>query len=119
VARDRSAPKLTVAARRVTRAGAIARGLRLTARCSEACRVTVVATVGGQTAKRLRLGRSRELGRASRQLGARATTTVAVRLSTRARSGMRRSGAIKARLTITAVDLTGNRSIAAKSVNVG
>ena len=80
--------------------------------------MTIVVSVDRATATRLGLGRSREVGRAQRRLGARATTTVAVRLSSRARRGLRAGRTIMAKLAVTAVDSAGNRARIARSLTV-
>jgi hypothetical protein len=115
---DRSPPALTAVSRRDPRSRVIARGLRVDTRCSEACRVIVVAVVDQTTAKRLGLGRSRELGRTQRRLAARVRTTVAIPLSTRARRAIKSGRRLQAKLTITATDMAGNRTVAARSLTL-
>ena len=78
--------------------------------------MTVVASVDAATARRLGLGRKRDLGRAERRLRAGANTTVAVRLSSRARRALRTGRSVRAKLLITAADAAGNRTVAARSL---
>ncbi len=113
---DRSPPALTAVPRRDARARVLARGFRVAARCSEACTLTVVASVDATSARRLGLGRKRDLGRAERRLRAGANTTVTVRLSSRARSALRTGRSVRAKLLITAADAAGNRTVAARSL---
>jgi hypothetical protein len=80
--------------------------------------LTVVASVDATTARRLGLGRKRDLGRVERRLRAGANTLVAVRLSSRARRALRTSRAVRAKLAITAVDAAGNRAVAARSMTL-
>jgi hypothetical protein len=66
----------------------------------------------------LGLGRKRDLGRAQRRLRAGTNTTVTVKLSARARRALRSGRSVRARLAITAVDIAGNRAVAARSTVV-
>jgi PKD repeat protein len=109
---DRSPPGLAAMARASTRTALLAHGLKIDTRCSEACTFSVVASVDASTAKRLELGKTRELGRTRRPLRARARTAVALRLSARARRGVKRAHSLKVKLAFTAVDAVGNRTVA-------
>jgi hypothetical protein len=109
---DRSPPALAAAPRSETRTALLAHGLRVDARCSEACTFTVVASVDRTTARRLGLGGTRELGQVRKKLGARARTAVGVRLSTRARRAVGRARSLRISLAFTAVDAAGNRTVA-------
>src|SRR6185295_14246929 len=63
---DRVAPGLSVAPVRTTRAAALARGFRVTVRCSERCTLRLRLTAGGASARRL--GLSGALARASARI---------------------------------------------------
>jgi hypothetical protein len=59
-----------------------------------------------------------ELGRSHQRLRARAATVVRVRLSARAKRGVRRGVTLKATLAITAVDAAGNRAARTTTVTI-
>jgi hypothetical protein len=100
-----------------TRSVLLRRGIEVTMACSEACRVTVVARVSRADALRLRLGRTGEVGRASRRLEARARATSRVRLSARARSAAAKDRRkLRVKLTFTAVGTGDRRVVSRRSV---
>jgi len=85
--------------------------------CSEACQVTVIARVSPAVARRLRLGRSGELGRASRRLAAHARSTSRVPLSAKARSAAAKDRRnLRVELTFTAIGSGDRRAVARRSV---
>jgi hypothetical protein len=87
--------------------------------CSEACRVTVVARVSRADARRLRLGRAGEVGRASRRLEARARETSRVRLSAKARAAAAKDRQnLRVELTFTAVGSGDRRVVTRRSVMI-
>ena len=96
----------------------LSRGLRVATRCSAACSVVVVATVDAPTARRLGLGRSRELGTVRAQLDAGVRRTLAVRLSSRTKRRYPRTGRVRVTLAIRAVGTGGDRAVATRSISV-
>jgi hypothetical protein len=86
--------------------------------CSESCSVTVVATVDKATAKKLKLGKSLEVGRGTGSLGAGKSASLSVKLNAKAKKGLKRQKSVKVKLTIVAVDAAGNRKETTKSVTV-
>jgi hypothetical protein len=96
-ATDRIAPVLTLTAARRRLATALRRGLRVGARCSEACRLTYTVRLGSATLAR----RTARLTRAG-------THRLTVRLSRRSRARLARRRSASLRLQVRAVDATGN-----------
>jgi hypothetical protein len=110
---DRTAPKLTLAAKRIQRALKVKR-LALSARCDERCTLAVVAT--------RRLGkRTVTLGRAKATVLAGTTAKLKVKLSRRALGKLRkatRRGKAKVVLTVRATDVAGNKAAGSRKVAV-
>jgi hypothetical protein len=103
-ARDTRAPKLTLrASKRTSAATARKRGVRVVARCDEACTVTVHVLRGGR------------VGALTKRLAAGHSTTLQVKLTAQARKAIasaRRSS--KLTVSATAVDAAGNRAKAVR-----
>jgi PKD domain len=110
---------LSTALRVPTRSALLRRGIAVSMSCSEACRVTVVARVSPAIARRLRLGRSGEVGRAARRLPARARVTSHVQLSSKARAAAAKDERnLRIELTFTAVGSGDRRAVARRSVTI-
>jgi hypothetical protein len=115
---DRVRPGLTVSVGRRYRLAEIRAGLVVRLRCSEACASTAELTVSRRDARRLRLGRSRVLAGGSARLGGSGTTYAFVRFRKAARRALARRVRVRATLTATAVDPSGNRSVATRRVQL-
>jgi hypothetical protein len=85
-------------------------GLTIPVRCNEACLITAQLIVDRQTARRLRMGRSTLLARATKRLTRSGTTTVRLRPGKRLRSRMRRARLRQVTVRVGATDAAGNRS---------
>jgi Calx-beta domain len=110
---DTSAPKLTLAAKRIQRA-LKAKLLALSARCDERCSLSVVAKV--------RIGRKKVLlGRATAATASASTARIRLKLSKTALAKLRRAmkgGKASVVLSVSAVDAAGNRSAASRTITV-
>jgi Calx-beta domain len=110
---DKTAPKLTLAAKRVQRA-LKAKRLALSARCDERCKLAVVA--------KLRIGkRTLALGRAKATVLTGKTVKVKVMLSRKALVKLRKAtkrGKAKVVLSVRASDAAGNRAAGSRRVAV-
>ena len=115
---DRVRPGLTVSVGRRYRMAEIRAGLVVRLRCSEACASTAELTVSRRDARRLRLGRSRVLAGGSARLGGSGTTYAFVRFRKAARRALARRVRVRATLTATAVDPSGNRSVATRRMQL-
>jgi hypothetical protein len=115
---DTSAPVVSASAKPAKLAKVIKSGLPVSVKCSEACSVTVVAEVDKATAKRLKLGKSLQVGRGSKRLGSAGSVAVPVKLTAKAKKAVKRQRSLKLKLTITATDAAGNKKVATKSVKV-
>ena len=115
---DTSAPVLTAAPKAPKLAKLLTSGIPVKVGCSEACSVTVVASVDKATAKSLKLGRKLEVGRIVKRLAAGKTATLSVKLSAKAKKAAKKQRSLKLKLTITAVDDAGNTKVTTKSVTV-
>ena len=116
---DTAAPQLTAAPKAPKMAALVKSGIPVTVGCSEACKVTVVATVDKATAKRLKLGKkSLQVGKTTQNLAAGVKATLKVKLSGKAKKAAERQRSIKVTLTITAVDAAGNAKVSKKTVTV-
>ena len=113
VAPDKTAPKLTVAAKRVQRA-LKAKRFALSVRCDERCKLAVVA--------KLRIGkRNVVLGRAKVTALPGKTAKINVKLSRKALVKLRKAtkrGTAKVVLSVGATDDAGNRAAASRKVAV-
>jgi hypothetical protein len=89
-------------------------------RCDAACSGTARLTVSRRTARRLRLGRSRTVGRARVRLAAAGERRVTVKLTRKVRRRMRRARVrrVKARLTVSVRDVDGRRDRARRIVRI-
>ena len=112
-ASDRTAPKLTVAAKAIQRA-LKAKLLALSARCNERCKLAVVA--------KLRIGKRKvALGRAKVTALSGKTAKIKVKLSKKALVKLRKAtkrGKAKVVLSIRATDDAGNRATASRKLAV-
>jgi hypothetical protein len=110
---DRTAPKLTLAAKRIQRA-LKAKRLALSARCNERCKLAVVA--------KLRIGkRTVGLGRAKATLLSGKQAKLKVKLSRKALVKLRKAtkrGNAKVVLAVRATDVAGNRAAGSRRVAV-
>jgi hypothetical protein len=110
---DRTAPRLTVAAKAIQRALKVKR-LALSARCNERCKLAVVA--------KLRIGkRTVVLGRAKATRAAGRTARFKVKLSRKALVKLRtatKRGNAKVVLAVKAADDAGNRAAASRRVTI-
>ena len=107
--------EVRVTTRAVKRAEVVGRGLRVPARCSEACAVTVVASVDARTAKVLG---GRTIGKVHRRLGAGVTTAMLVRPTTRVRRAWPRERTVSVKLELTAVAGDGRRVRVLRTMSV-
>ena len=115
---DTSAPVVTATLKPAKMAALVKSGLSVTVKCSEACSVLVLATVDKATAKKLKLGKSTQVGRGSKSLGSAGSVSVAVKLTAKAKKAAKRQRSLKLKLTITATDAAGNKKVTSKSVTV-
>ena len=110
-ATDTTAPKLTVAAKRIQRA-LKKKFLALSARCDEGCRFAVVAKV--------RVGRKKvSLGRAKATAASGQAAKIKLKLSRKALAKLRKAmkaGRAKVVLSVRAADAAGNRAAASRKV---
>ena len=110
---DTTAPKLTLAAKRIQRA-LKAKLLALSARCDERCKLAVVAKV--------RIGKKKVvLGRAKAAAASASTAKIRVKLSRTALAKLRRAmkgGKAKVVLSVSAVDAAGNKAAASRTITV-
>lgn len=110
--KDTVAPALAVFSRSKSKlARVLSKGLRVTVRCLEACRVQLALELDRKTARRLKL--SSKVGRGSARLAAGESERVTVRLTGKAKRRLARSSSkvgrrIKLRLRTTASDAAGN-----------
>jgi len=115
---DTTAPALTVTVPATKLAALLKGGLTLRLSCSEPCSVTVAATVDKATAKRLKLGKSRQLARGTTSLPQSITKAVKLKLGAKVKKALRKQRTLKLRVTITAVDAAGNRKESTRTVTV-
>ena len=85
-------------------------GLTIPVRCNEACLITAELIVDRRTARRLRMGRSVRLARATKRLTKAGSTTVRLRPGAKLRSRIRRARLRQVTVRIGATDAAGNRS---------
>jgi RTX calcium-binding nonapeptide repeat (4 copies)/Thrombospondin type 3 repeat len=107
-AADRTPPRLRVTVGRRHRMRAIRAGLVVRLRCSEACAATAELSLSRTVARRLRLGRATIVAGGSARLGAGGTTYAFVRFSPATRRAVLRARSVRAALTATTVDPSGN-----------
>ena len=107
-AADRSPPRLTVVVGRSHRLAAVAAGLVVRLRCSEACGATAELGIDRRDARRLRLGATRVVAGGSARLRGAGTTYAFVRFTRRTRRALARGKRVRLTLTTAAVDETGN-----------
>jgi PKD repeat protein len=117
-AEDRTAPAVTASASAPKLAAALKSGLPVKVGCSERCTVTIIATVDKATAKKLKLGKALEVGRATKQLAQGAPSSVNVKLSAKAKKAAKKLKTLKVKLTIAVVDAAGNRKQTTKTVKL-
>ena len=110
---DKTAPRVTASVKAPKLAALLKSGLPVKVGCSETCTLTVVVTVDKATGKRLKLGSKLELGRATGKGG-----TVNVRLSAKAKAALKRQRSVTVKVTITAVDAAGNRTVTTRTVKL-
>jgi Ca2+-binding RTX toxin-like protein len=106
---DRSAPRLAVRVGRRHRLAAVAAGVVVRLRCSEACALTAELGISRRRARRLGLGRTRVVAGGSARLRGAGTTYAFVRFTRRTRRALARGGRVRVALTTTALDDAGNR----------
>jgi hypothetical protein len=110
---DTTAPKLTVAAKRIQRA-LKAKLLALSARCDERCKLNVVAKVRIGTKKVI-------LGRAKATAAAASSAKIRIKLSRTALARLNKAmkgGKAKVVLSVSAADAAGNRASASRTITV-
>jgi hypothetical protein len=110
---DTTAPKLTVAAKRIQRA-LKAKLLALSARCDERCKLNVVAKVRIGTKKVL-------LGRAKATVASASSAKIRVKLSRKALAKLNKAmkgGKAKVVLSVSAADAAGNKASASRTITV-
>ena len=115
---DRTRPRLSVGVARRYRMAEIRGGLVVRVRCSEACATTAELRVGRRDARRLRLGKTTVVAGGSARLGASGTTYAFVRFTKATRRAIARRGRVRATLAAIAVDLSGNRQVVSRKVEV-
>jgi subtilisin len=109
---DRTAPTAALSVPRQRLRRVLARGLRVTLRCSEACTVNAEALLPARTAKRVKLSRggtARIARRAGLRLSARTRRTVTLRLTRSARRRLARVRRVVLTVSLSARDRAGNR----------
>jgi uncharacterized membrane protein YgcG len=106
-ANDSTAPTLRLTVGRTQRLGELGAGMAVRVRCSEGCALEARLTVTRATARRLHVARTVAQGAAA--LGDEGTTYVFVRFKRGATSRLARGSGVKAQLTLTAADESGNR----------
>jgi hypothetical protein len=110
---DTTAPKLTVAAKRIQRALKV-KLLALSARCDERCKLNVVAKVRIGTKKVI-------LGRAKATAAAASSAKIRIKLSRTALARLNKAmkgGKAKVVLSVSAADAAGNRASASRTITV-
>jgi hypothetical protein len=115
---DTTAPTLTAKASAAKLAAVLKSGLPVQVGCAERCTVTIIATVDKATAKKLKLGKALEVGRATKQLAQGAPSSVNVKLSAKAKKAAKKLKTLKVKLTIAVVDAAGNRKQTTKTVKL-
>ena len=90
---DTAPPQLTAAPKAPKLAALVKSGIPVTVGCSEACTVTVVASVDKATAKRLKLGKSLEVGKTTQDLAAAARPTLQGQAHRQGQEGARSASA--------------------------
>lgn len=115
---DRSAPRVTVTVGRRHRLAAVAAGLVVRLRCSEACAATAEMGVDRRGARRLGLGSTRVLAGGSARLRGAGTTYAFVRFTRRTRRALARGGGARVTLTTVALDDAGNRRRSSRTLTL-
>jgi subtilisin family serine protease len=116
---DRLAPGVSVRIERRRLGSVLRRGLRVTLRCSEACRATAAARVDARTARRLGLGRrAATIARAESRLTRAGRRALSIPLSARARRALRGASRVRVTVTAVAVDPSGNRRAASSAATL-
>jgi large repetitive protein len=119
---DRTAPALAfrLASRQRLRT-VLARGLRVSATCSERCTARVELTVDGRTAKRLRLSKRATKARVAvgtATISRGATKSITVRFTAKAKRALGRARSVKVAVRVTATDAARNGRTRARSVTL-
>jgi hypothetical protein len=108
VAADLQAPALRLAVGRRQRFAELGGGLAVGVRCSEACTIKADVRLTARQARRLRLSRSRTVGRGSAQLDGAGRTYAFVRFNRRAWRRLSRARRASVQLRVVATDRAGN-----------
>jgi hypothetical protein len=110
---DTTAPTLTV--RPIAKSAlklktVLSKGLKVPVACTESCRASLELRVSKATAKKLKIAKKAVVvGKASGQIAAGGTLTV--KLTSKAKKGLKRAKSAKLTLQGTAVDAAGNKSV--------
>ena len=117
---DKVAPAIALAIAKTKLKALLAKGLRVTVSCSEACKFVLSLVVDSKTAKKLHLSRVATVGRASGALTAPGKKKVVVKLTKKAKKRIAKSKAKKLVITVksTATDAAGNRASKSKKVTI-
>jgi thermitase len=115
---DRIAPGLTVAPVRTTRAAALARGFRVTVRCSERCTLSVRLTAAAATARRFGLTGTATLARTDARISSAGARTVVLRPSAGVRRRLARAKTVRLAVSTEATDAAGNRRARAAGITL-
>ena len=115
---DKSAPAIRLSVERRFRFAAVAGGLIVGVRCSEACAVTATLRIDRRSARRARLRAGAAVASGSAQLERAASTYAFVRFLRSARRKLWRAGLVTGTLRVTAVDRAGNRRELRRSVRI-
>ena len=118
---DRTAPVPAIAIPRQRLGRVLARGLRLTMRCSEACTASAEALLPGRMARRVRLSRggtARIARRSALRLAAGTRKSVSLRLTRSARRRLARVGRVVLTVRMSARDAAGNRRVTSRRASL-
>ena len=108
---DTQAPSVTTAASKPTLGKLLKKGLLASVTCSESCTVAAQLQIPAKTARKLKLGRKLTvIGKGSASAPLAGKVTVPVKLTSKARRGLKRTRKLTATLVVVATDPSGNRS---------
>lgn len=113
---DPTAPRLSVALRRLHRTAELGAGLAVPVRCSERCTVTATLTLGARDARRLKV--RRVLGSGGTELDGPAETFVFLDIPRATLRRVGRLGSVVATLRIAAADPAGNRTSTSRRLTI-
>jgi hypothetical protein len=118
VAPDTTPPSVSLAVPRQRLRSVSSNGLRTRAGCSESCDVSVQVVLVGAALKKLGMTKPPVVGRASSTLVARGQRSIVVKLTSRAKSWLRRLSRAQLQVRFRAVDASGNAATVRRTVVV-